>query len=112
MKIPTLLKLAALLGVGPRSQDPSIEMPEKGSRPSRGPAWYRAQKGIPDPWGDHAETAWPSRQRTRARTRRAAFAAVTKHARANVEAVRLGWLETDRRSRRAKARQAVRLGAV
>lgn len=112
MKIPTLLKLAALLGVAPKSQDPLIEMPAKGSRPSRGPAWYRGTDPARDPWGGSQGEDQPSRQRTRARARRAAFAAVTNHARANPEAVRLGWLKTDRRSRRAKARQAVRLGAV
>lgn len=111
MKIPLLSKLALALGVGPKSIDPGVEMPKKGSRPSRGPAWYRRAKGIPDPWGGGGEDQ-PPRQRTRARMRRSAFAAVTEHVRANVEAVRTGWLESDRRSRRAKARQAVRLGAA
>lgn len=69
MKIPTLLKLASLLGVAPKSQDPSIEMPEKGSRPSRGPAWYRAQKGIPDPWGGTPGETEPSAQQTKRRVR-------------------------------------------
>lgn len=73
MKIPTLMKLAALLGVAPRSQDPSIEMPAKGSRPSRGPAWYRAQNGIPDPWGGTPGETEPSAQQTKRRVRRWRF---------------------------------------
>lgn len=59
MKIPLLSKLALALGVGPKSIDPGVEMPEKGSRPSRGPAWYRRAKGIPDPWGGSRGTYRP-----------------------------------------------------
>lgn len=83
MHKPSLFaRIAALFGATANLPDPEAvseairARPDRRSTPKahrsrgRGPAWYRAQKGIPDPWGGAVAKDRPSRQRIRAEVRR------------------------------------------